>query len=113
MFHVGQAVGFVHSVVIGGAAGWSRAGSRGAGLEFSHWIPNRWGGARSLWNGNFVSTSTHALSDPFRYRFMARAWKDLNAMPGLLSQQWTRIPLVYKGMGAGGLYGNLSLTFGY
>jgi hypothetical protein len=69
----GEIAGTFHTIAIGGAYGWSRAGIRGAGREFSHWIPERWGGPRSLWNGNYVSVYVHALSDPYRYRFMSRA----------------------------------------
>ena len=74
-----------------------------------HWIPNRWGGARSLWNGNYVTTVKHALSDPFRYRFMPRTWKALNPLPSMLSQQWNRIPYLWKGLVGGGAYGSVSL----
>lgn len=63
------------------------------------------GGPRSLFNGNYVSTAMHALSDPYRYRFMPRAWKAQNPMPSRLQQQMTRVPNVYKGAGAGGAYG--------
>jgi RHS repeat-associated protein len=77
------------------------AGTAARGLEFSHWIPARSGGGRSIWNGNFVPTATHALSDPYRYRFMPKVWKADNPMPSVASQQWTRIPDVYKGIGAG------------
>jgi len=109
MFHVGQGVGMAHSIAIGGAAGWSSAGLRGPGREFSHWFPARMGGARSLWNGNYVPRAVHALSDPYRYRFMPRAWKASNPMPSVVSQQWTRIPYAYKGVAGGGLYGGASV----
>ena len=107
-YTAGQVSGVVHSTVFGGAAGLRAAGSAGRGLEFSHWIPNRMGGPRSLWNGNFVSREFHALSDPFRYRFMPRSWKALNPMPSRVSQQWDRIPYVYKGGVAGLGYGTSS-----
>jgi hypothetical protein len=57
-----------------GALGVRWGGVAGRGKEFSHWIPNRAGGPRSIWNGNYVPKSTHALSDPYRYRFMPRSW---------------------------------------
>lgn len=101
----GEVVGAALDIGIGGAAGLEAAGERGASREFSHWIPNRMGGPRSLWNGNYVSTETHALSDPFRYRFMPRPWKAENPMPNAAWQQWTRLPNVYKGMGAGAAAG--------
>lgn len=100
-FYVGgEIAGVALDTAIGGAAGWEAAGERGAGKEFSHWIPNRMGGPRSLWNGNYVTTAEHALSDPYRYRFMARAWKELNPLSSRIYQQWFRIPNVYKGAAA-------------
>jgi RHS repeat-associated protein len=92
-------------IAAGGVEGLDAAGAPGPGLEFSHWIPNRWGGPRSLWNGNFVSTVEHALSDPYRYRFMSGAWKALNPPADFLSSMWNRIPLVYKGAAAGSVPG--------
>jgi hypothetical protein len=97
----GEVAGVALDTAIGGAAGLEAAGTRGAGKEFSHWIPNRMGGPRSLWNGNYVSAEEHALSDPYRYQFMSRAWKEDNPMPNALVQQWDRIPNVYKGGAAG------------
>lgn len=91
--------------IIGGAAGWEAAGAKGVGKEFSHWIPNRMGGARSKWNGNFVEKELHALSDPYRYRFMSKIWKAENPMPNRIWQQWVRIPYVYKGGAAAGALG--------
>lgn len=74
---------------------------KGAGKEFSHWIPKRMGGPRTILNGNYVPVAEHALSDPFRYQFMSRAWKALNPLPGAILQQWNRIPKLFKGAGAG------------
>jgi len=105
-YTAGELLGVATATVIGGAAGWEAAGTRGAGKEFSHWIPNRMGGPRSNWNGNFVDKVVHALSDPYRYRFMPKAWKAENPMPNMLWQQWTRIPNVYKGAGAGAAAGS-------
>jgi RHS repeat-associated protein len=104
-YAAGEATGIAVDMAIGGVAGLEAAGTRGAGREFSHWIPNRIGGPRSLWNGNYVSTEVHALSDPFRYRFMPKAWKAQNPMPNQAWQQWVRLPNVYKGAGAGAAYG--------
>jgi len=95
-------------IVAGGLFGLEAAGTRGAGMEFSHWLPARLGGPRSLLNGNFVAREVHALSDVFRYRFMPRVWKALNPMPSFLNQQWTRIPNVLKGVGAGTAVGAAS-----
>ncbi len=88
-------------MAIGAGLGARAAGVKGAGKEFSHFIPNRMGGPRSIWNGNYVSTRTHALSDPFRYRFMPRAWKEANPMPNRLKQLWDRLPNTWKGTAAG------------
>ena len=104
-YDYGEWAGIAGSLATGLAGGLKAAGARGAGKEFSHWIPNRMGGPRSPWNGNFVPTTTHALSDPYRYQFMPRTWKAQNPMPNAASQQWTRIPNAYKGGAAGGAYG--------
>lgn len=94
-------VGIVGSGVAGGAKGLILARSPAKGLEFSHWIPNRWYGPRSVWNGNYVSPSVHALSDPFRYRFMPVLWKASNPMPNFFFQQWVRLPHTIKGVAGG------------
>ena len=104
-YDYGEWAGIAGSLATGLAGGLKAAGARGAGKEFSHWIPNRMGGPRSPWNGNFVPTTTHALSDPYRYQFMPRTWKAQNPMPNAASQQWTRIPNADKGGAAGGAYG--------
>jgi hypothetical protein len=108
-YTAGEVAGFVHSMAFGGAAGARLAGTAGKGMEFSHWIPNRWGGPRSLLNGNFVTTAEHALSDPYRYRFMPRAWKALNPMPSMMVQQWNRIPWIWRGAAAGAAYGGVGV----
>lgn len=79
--------GVAASVATGLAGGLKAAGAKGVGKEFSHWIPNRMGGPRSTWNGNFVPRETHALSDPYRYRFMPKSWKAENLLPSRASQQ--------------------------
>ena len=104
-YAAGEVGGVAYSTVFGGAVGWRLAGRAGRGLEFSHWVPNRWGGVRSLWNGNYVTTMKHALSDPFRYRFMPRTWKFTHPLPSVIFQQWTRIPYVWKGSVGGFGYG--------
>ncbi len=65
-------------------------------------------GPRSMLNGNYVTKEAHALSDPWRYRFMPKAWKKLHAMPNVLAQQWARIPKLLKGLVAGAGYGGAS-----
>lgn len=106
-YGAGEWAGVGYGIAAGGAIGWRMAGERAAGKEFSHWIPNRWGGVRSKWNGNYVSRDIHALSDPYRYRFMPRTWKAQNPMPNQAWQQWTRFPYVYKGAVGGGVYGSI------
>ena len=88
-----------------GALGVRWGGAAGKGKEFSHWIPNRAGGPRSIWNGNYVPKSTHALSDPYRYRFMPRSWKGNNPMYNPFRKHWVRFPNALKGIGAGGALG--------
>lgn len=81
-------------------SGMRAAGTPGPGKEFSHFIPDRMGGPRSIWNGNYVPPEAHALSDPLRYQFMPRAWKEVNPMPPRPVQLWNRIPQAVKGVGA-------------
>jgi hypothetical protein len=104
-YQVGEGFGILYSTGLGAGAGLAKAGTKGAGLEFSHWIPNRMGGPRAMWNGNFVTAEVHALSDPFRYQFMKASWKRLNPMPDLFVQQWVRLPNMILGAGLGGAYG--------
>ena len=71
-----------------GRMGQMLAGTRAAGLEFSHSIPDRFGGPRIWANGSMVTPWTHAMSDPKRMlRGMELAdkwpfWRQmLNRMP--------------------------------
>jgi hypothetical protein len=89
------------TVGAGTVKGIQAAGTAGRGLEFSHWIPARMGGPRTILNGNYVFTATHALSDPYRYRFMSQTWKAANPMPNAIVQQAVRLPTVYTGAGVG------------
>ena len=107
-YSAGEWAGIAASLATGLNGGLKAAGVKGAkgsGIEFSHWIPNRMGGPRSIWNGNFVTKITHALSDPYRYRFMPRTWKEVNVPMGTLMAQWTRIPNAHKGAASGAAYG--------
>jgi len=101
----GEWLGVGLSLAMGVAGGLKAAGAKGVGKEFSHWIPNRMGGPRSLFNGNYVSKAYHALSDPYRYRFMPRAWKAMNPIKNAFARQAMRIPKVYTGTAAGAAYG--------
>ena len=102
-YNVAEWIGIGYGFVAGGAAGWSTAGQKAVGKEFSHWIPNRIGGPRSKWNGNFVTARTHALSDPFRYRFMKRSWKPDNPIWPASVRQLVRLPYWITGAGIGGI----------
>ena len=88
-----------------GGAGRITAGTRGIGKEFSHFIPHKLGGPKSVWNGNYVSISTHARSDPFRRQFMSRAWKSRNGQWGLVKSIVVRLPRTPAGLGVSGSIG--------
>jgi hypothetical protein len=99
-YTAGEWSGVALDAAIGGAAGLEAAGANAgkAGFEFSHWIPNRLGGPRSLYNGNYVSQGYHYLTDPFRF---PPGWQQYgDKLPALL-QQLGRIPWVYPGAAAG------------
>ena len=104
----------------GGLKAGLRQATKQAGKEFSHWVPSRvlkgsngklarWFD-RSMFNGNMVSPGRHALHDPWRYRFMKRAWKAENPMPNRLIQQLDRVPDAVKatvgGFGAAAVSGS-------
>ena len=78
-------------------------------VERSHWIPDRSPLPSAItdagWNQKLMWGTDHALADPHRYRFLKKAWKADNPMPGRLTQQWNRIPDGVKGAGAAGAYG--------
>lgn len=60
---------FVASIALGGAFGAEAAEANAGkkGFEFSHWLPTRMGGPRSIYSGNYVSQKFHYLTDAFRY----------------------------------------------
>jgi RHS repeat-associated protein len=106
----------VLSTAAGGAGGLRAAGSKAAGKEFSHWIPDRilkrtgsnfvrntFG--KSPFNGNFVSPTRHYLHDP--YRFLRGMGAD-GKLPAVL-QQLDRVPRVYYGTGVGGGIGGAAV----
>ena len=100
----GTGVGIALGIAIGGALGAEAAEANAGrkGYEFSHFIPDRMGGPRSVFNGNYVSEQLHYLTDPFRFPQPAGAalrWgPKLNPVLGLA----LRVPLVYGGAAAGG-----------
>jgi RHS repeat-associated protein len=105
VYSAGEWSGFAWEVAFGGAGGLRAAGSRGVGKEFSHWVPKRFGGPRSLWNGNFVSTARHYYHDPYRY---PPGWRQLGPKWTPIAQQLDRIPNVYKGAALGASRGAVS-----
>ncbi|OHB45977.1 MAG: hypothetical protein A2Y13_00955 [Planctomycetes bacterium GWC2_45_44] len=104
-YKVGEWSGVALSTATGVVGGLKAAGAKAAGKEFSHWLPERMGGIRNLWNGNYVSVTEHALTDPYRYRFMSKTWKAANPLPNVIVRQLQRIPNVYKGILIGTGYG--------
>jgi hypothetical protein len=103
----GTGIGIALSTAIGGAFGAEAAEANAGreGFEFSHWLPKRLGGPRSVFNGNYVSEKLHYLTD-FR-RFPTPAGAALRWGPKLnpVLQQILRIPLVYPGAAAGAAAG--------
>ncbi len=103
----GQISGVALFAAIGGAAGLeaSEANAGREGYEFSHWIPSRFGGPRSPWNGNYVSQELHYLTDPYRF---PPGWQNYgDKLPAVL-QQLLRWPWVYPGAAAGAAVGGAS-----
>ena len=111
-YQAGEIGALATSTAIGGISGAKAAGSKAAGFEFSHWIPARWGGPRSILNGNYVPKEAHALMDKYRYRFMPEKWKKIhNEMPNIMIQQYNRFPKFWKGIGAGYIYWLFGMYF--
>lgn len=116
----GEWTGFGVSIFTGGRFGWNSSGVKQVGKEFSHWVPRRtlkntndflkktFG--NSKWNGNYVSTKMHALTDPWRYRFMKRTWKSANPIYNTAVRQILRVPFVYTGSVAGAAYGTAGIN---
>jgi hypothetical protein len=105
----GQLAGVAYDVALGGAGGLaaSEANAGRAGYEFSHWIPNRFGGPRSLLNGNYVSQRLHYLTDPKRF---PTGWQQYGDKLPAAIQQLLRIPWVYPGEAAGAAVGAASVA---
>jgi len=104
-YKAGEWTGVGLTLATGIAGGIKLAGAKGIGREFSHWIPTRFGGPRSIWNGNYVSAARHYFHDPFRFPV---GWRELGPKWNPLIQQLDRIPNVYKGGAAGAAYGGAS-----
>jgi RHS repeat-associated protein len=111
---LGTAAGIVASIAIGGSIGAEAAESNAGeqGFEFSHWIPDRMGGPRSIYNGNFVSQKLHYLTDFSRYPAPAGAALRWGPKLPAVAQQILRIPWVYDGAAAGAVYGEVGAVAG-
>ncbi|NJL29610.1 MAG: RHS repeat-associated core domain-containing protein [Thermoanaerobaculia bacterium] len=110
----GKIFGVGVSLALGAGIG-SRLASRAEqGLEWSHWIPQRYTSpvpgsiVNSPLNGRFLTPVQHALNDPLRYRFAPKAWKELNPINPFWKRHWNRAPEWFKGGAAGGAYGGAS-----
>ncbi|MBI9074557.1 MAG: RHS domain-containing protein [Desulfatibacillum sp.] len=104
----GEVSGIAFSMSSGFAGGAKAAGAAGRGLEFSHWIPARMNGPRSLLNGNYVTIAKHALSDPHRWDFLPKIWRNSRQQAGTLAKHFIRFPNTLKGVVTGALYGGTS-----
>ncbi len=113
-YKIGIAGGIVLSTAIGGGAGAEAAEANAGkeGFDFSHWIPDRMGGPRSVFNGNFVSQKLHYLTDYARYPPPAGAALRWGPKLNPVLQQVLRIPWVYDGAAAGAAYGGASAMAG-
>jgi len=122
----GEVAGIVHGMLIGGATGLRAAGTKAAGMEFSHFIPNRalsrsgawarqklgdkvggkvadWlrkGFGRSRANGNYVTPRQHYMHDPFRF---PKGWRNFGPRYNLPRKIWDRAPQTMKGALINGL----------
>jgi RHS repeat-associated protein len=110
-YKAGSLAGIAATTAAGGFAGAEAGGARAgeAGFEFSHWIPARMGGPRSIFNGNYVSQEFHYLTDPFRY---PSGWRAFGPKLNSALQQALRIPWVYDGAAAGAAAGTASAMAG-
>lgn len=120
----GEVAGAVTLIFVGGAAGAEAAGTRSAGMEFSHSFPARYfrefslsgrklnpeykpllnelfGWAKdTILNGNYRTAAEHYLEDPFRF---PRGWRELGPRYPDFLQSLSRIPNVFKGLFGGGV----------
>ncbi|HEV7240372.1 MAG TPA: RHS repeat-associated core domain-containing protein, partial [Thermoanaerobaculia bacterium] len=98
----------VLSTAAGGAGGLRAAGSKVAGKEFSHWIPDRalkrtgskWLRNKfgmSPFNGNYVPIERHSLHDPWR---MLKGMTKADKWPPVV-RQLDRVPRLYYGTAVG------------
>ncbi|KQW89455.1 hypothetical protein ASC84_10360 [Acinetobacter sp. Root1280] len=128
-YSYGEYAGIGASFLTGGITGWKAAGTKAPGLEFSHWVSDRFvngvlnpkNGRQSYrkdyldnafgqwlakkgnkWNGNYVTPKQHYRHDSWR---SPTGWRDFGSRYHPVLQQYSRIPLVYKGAAGGGIYG--------
>jgi RHS repeat-associated protein len=113
-YTAGEWTGIVHSLVTGGTQGVASSGAKGAGKEFSHFIPKSIGKqiggpigdfiqSNNRLNGNYVSLARHYLHDPTRFpskAIQAAAGPKYPAAIGILD----RTPNWIRGATAGAAY---------
>lgn len=115
-YGAGEWSGFAVSLLLGSGIGANAAGNARAGLEFSHWIPNRYLArtgspflqnvfGRSILNGNYVTPWRHFLHDPFRQILGAAAFRRLPA----LARQLDRVPRLLYGALGGAAWGCIGM----
>lgn len=97
-YSAGEWTGVGLMVAMGVAGGIEAAGVKTAENEFCHFIPTRYGGPRSILNGNYVTPYEHYLVDGYRY---VKGWKNLGPKLPQVIRQIVRIPNIYKGAAAG------------
>lgn len=118
-YGAGEWAGLGTSLVIGSGGGLRAAGSRAAGVEFSHWIPDRilkktgstfirrtFG--RSVLNGNYVTPLRHFRHDPFRYPI---GWRTFGRRLSPFLAQLDRTPWVLRGTAAGATWGGAGFAW--
>jgi len=114
----GEVTGTILDVAIGTAGGVAAAGTKGAGKEFSHWIPGRYGKKipaeipDSLFNGNYVTKARHYFHDPYRFP-VKNSRKVLGPKWPRPVQQIDRIPNALKGPILGAAAGSASMYYNY
>ena len=94
---------------LGGLIGLAGKGMQG--FEYSHFVPQRllnlvgisrsW---RPIYNGTYVPSMYHALTDLYRYRFVPRSIKGVIGAQSFIPQgiqQILRIPPIFWGAGIG------------
>jgi RHS repeat-associated protein len=94
-----------------GGAGKLASGLKGAGKEFSHFIPKRAGSIfkkNSRWNGNYVSPKRHYKHDDYRYPSGSSGFGD-KLPQGLM--QYDRLPSAPTGLAGAAAFGGVNSQY--